>query len=234
MAKDVSHAHDQAEQHTDVGTPAELPEQPPVVDHPVAKPAYESVGLALADRADADHEAMVEADRPDWRSDQWRRVESDLRRSSESRPESDEGVRKASAAIEPATDLIRIEGDLRYEIGTPEDAPDELDLDDDGSWHERLRRTMTKAETVDNLESSGDQWANLYEGLVNDRPRPSGAYLAVDDQPVVKQAPREAVDGGAVVLAPIALWVLADGLVRLAREQWNEWKSRGAYGYADN
>lgn len=45
----------------------------------MARPAYESVDRALAERAAADREAAAEADRPDWRSEEWRAAEPELR-----------------------------------------------------------------------------------------------------------------------------------------------------------
>lgn len=78
---DIPRPGDQPEGRADMGAAVDRsePAVESAVDQPLPKLAFPSVDGAPAERAAADQEASAETDRPDWRSDEWRAAEPELR-----------------------------------------------------------------------------------------------------------------------------------------------------------
>lgn len=137
---------------------------------------------------------------------------------------------------EKTTELVRTEGDLRYELGSPIERPDEPTLEVSGlgegkSTRDKVSETLRKPKMVQDIEQSGDLHLAAWEGVAGP-PRATGAYVGTPSHPVVHAPPTKA-DGGAVAIAPIVFYLLLDQGVRSLKSNFNEWRqSRGERGNA--
>lgn len=126
---------------------------------------------------------------------------------------------------ESTTELVRTEGDLDFELGTPDDRIAELDLEDDAgkSKSERVLDAATKRSAIEQADQAGNLHARAYSNYFDTRP------IVVEGKPPVAWAPDQPLNGGAVVIAPLVAWtVVHHGLPWIRRTIVERQQPKGA------
>lgn len=113
-------------------------------------------------------------------------------------------------AEEKTTELVRTEGDLRYERGNPDELPEAFEFDDsDKSLSEKVNGLAQRRETVQGLDRGGKEYGRILQAI--DPPKTTGTSVGMPHQPVA-HAPSRDVDGSAVIMAPLVFYFLGRSL----------------------
>lgn len=95
-----------------------------------------------------------------------------------------------------------------------------LEPNDEGkSRSERFRENAAKPEVIEGAHDVGGRIISTFEDLYRDRPQSTGAVVGTADQPVVHQAPRDGIDGGALATLPFLALVMVHQAIRSVQDR---------------
>jgi hypothetical protein len=117
----------------------------------------------------------------------------------------------------------------------PRGMADELRKPDMRTSYERARDKFAKAESIENVDDTGEKIGELVNKWMN-RPKPTGAHVGTSDHPVIREASKDAdLHGGEIITLPFVIWMLGDKAGRSVREKYARSKeSRGTREDGDN